>query len=120
MYDLVDDADSIALIEEFYTAGKIVSAVCHGTIALVNAKINGEYLIKGKEISGFTNEEEEYIQLTAAMPFLLEDRVKAVGGIFVKAGVFGDKVAVDGRIVTGQNPVSASSFGKALVTAIGA
>ncbi|KAM0258679.1 hypothetical protein ACHAQJ_003687 [Trichoderma viride] len=120
MYDLVDDADSIALIEEFWNAGKVVSAVCHGTIALVNAKINGEPLLKGKEVTGFTNEEEDFIKLTSAMPFLLEDRIIAVGGKFVKAGVFGDKVAVDGQLVTGQNPPSASSLGKALVTAIGA
>lgn len=120
MYDLVDDADSIALVEEFYRAGKVVSAVCHGTIALVNVKVDGEYIIKGKEITGFTNDEEDFIKLTSAMPLLVEDKVNAAGGKFVKAGVFGDKVAVDGQFVTGQNPVSASSFAKALVTAIGA
>ncbi|KAL6897734.1 class I glutamine amidotransferase-like protein [Trichoderma evansii] len=120
MYDLVDDADSIAVTEEFYRAGKVISAVCHGTIALVNVKVDGEYIIKGKEITGFTNEEEDFIQLTSAMPVLVEDKVAAAGGKFVKAGVFGDKVAVDGQFVTGQNPVSASSFAKALVSAIGA
>lgn len=120
MYDLVNDADSIALVEEFYRAGKIVSAVCHGTIALVNAKVDGEHIIKGREISGFTNEEEDFIKLTSAMPLLVEDKVIAAGGKFVKAGVFGDKVAVDGQFVTGQNPVSANSFAKALVAAIGA
>ncbi|KAM0523171.1 hypothetical protein ACHAPE_001664 [Trichoderma viride] len=120
MYDLVNDADSIALVEEFYRAGKIVSAVCHGTIALVNAKVDGEHIIKGREITGFTNEEEDYVQLTSAMPMLVEDKVTAAGGKFVKAGVFGDKVAVDGQFVTGQNPVSANSFANALVTAIGA
>ncbi|KAK1244002.1 hypothetical protein MKX08_002140 [Trichoderma sp. CBMAI-0020] len=120
MYDLVNDADSIALVEEFYRAGKIVSAVCHGTIALVNAKVDGEYIIKGREITGFTNEEEDFVKLTSAMPMLVEDKVIAAGGKFVKAGVFGDKVAVDGQFVTGQNPVSANSFGQALVAAIGA
>lgn len=120
MYDLVDDADSIALVEEFYRAGKVVSAVCHGTIALVNVKIDGEHIIKGREITGFTNEEEDFVQLTSAMPLLVEDKVVAAGAKFVKAGVFGDKVAVDGQFVTGQNPVSATSFAKALVAAIGA
>ncbi|GFP55597.1 hypothetical protein ACSS6W_009048 [Trichoderma asperelloides] len=120
MYDLVDDADSIALIEEFYRAGKVVSAVCHGTIALVNVKVDGEHIIKGREITGFTNDEEDFIKLTSAMPLLVEDKVVEAGGKFVKAGVFGDKVAVDGQFVTGQNPVSANSFAKALVTAIGA
>lgn len=120
MYDLVDDAESIALIEEFYNAGKIVSAVCHGTIALVNAKVNGEYLIKGREITGFTNAEEEAVQLTSAMPFLVEDRVNAAGGKFVQTGVFGSKVVVDGTIITGQNPTSASELGEAIAKAIGA
>jgi putative intracellular protease/amidase len=120
MYDLVSDPDSIALVEEFYRNGKIVSAVCHGTIALVNAKVDGEHIIKGREITGFTNDEEDFIKLTSAMPLLVEDKVIAAGGKFVKAGVFGDKVAVDGQFVTGQNPVSASSFGNALVKAIGA
>lgn len=120
MFDLVDDADSIALIEEFYNAGKIVSAVCHGTIAFVNAKVNGEYLLKGKEVTGFTNAEEEAVQLTSAMPFLVEDRVNAVGGKFVQAAVFGNKVVVDGTLITGQNPTSASDLGEALAKAIGA
>ncbi|KAH6611462.1 hypothetical protein Trco_001482 [Trichoderma cornu-damae] len=121
MYDLVDDADSIALAEEFYGSGKVVSAVCHGTIALVNAKVGGEPLLKGKEVTGFSNDEEDFVKLTGAMPFLLEDRVNAVGGKFVKAdGIFGSKVAVDGRLITGQNPASAQALGEALATAIGA
>ncbi|KAL6879150.1 class I glutamine amidotransferase-like protein [Trichoderma novae-zelandiae] len=121
MFDLVDDADSIKLIEEFHNAGKVVSAVCHGTIALVNAKqSNGEPLLKGKEVTGFTNAEEEAVQLTSAMPFLVEDRVKAVGGNFVQTDVFGNKVVVDGTLITGQNPTSASDLGEALAKAIGA
>ncbi|KAL7945374.1 class I glutamine amidotransferase-like protein [Trichoderma barbatum] len=120
MYDLVDDADSIALIEEFYNAGKVVSAVCHGTIALVNAKVNGEPLIKGREVTGFTNAEEDAVQLTSAMPFLVEDRVNAVGGKFVQTHVFGNKVVVDGTLITGQNPPSAGELGEAIAKAIGA
>lgn len=121
MFDLVDDADSIKLIEEFYSAGKVVAAVCHGTIALVNAKQgNGEPLLKGKEVTGFTNAEEEAVKLTSAMPFLLEDRVKAVGANFVQTDVFGNKVVVDGTLITGQNPASASELGEAIAKAIGA
>ncbi|RFU72735.1 hypothetical protein TARUN_9515 [Trichoderma arundinaceum] len=120
MFDLVDDADSIALIEEFWNAGKVVSAVCHGTIALVNAKINGEPLLKGKEVTGFTNAEEDFVKLTSAMPLLVEDKVNAAGGKFVQAEIFGNKVVVDGKLVTGQNPTSASALGQALATAIGA
>ncbi|KAL7934116.1 class I glutamine amidotransferase-like protein [Trichoderma chlorosporum] len=120
MFDLVDDADSIALIEEFYNAGKPVSAVCHGTIALVNAKANGQPLIQGKEITGFTNAEEDAVQLTSAMPFLVEDRVNAAGGKFVQTAPWGSKVVVDGTIITGQNPASASDLAVAVAKAIGA
>ncbi|PTB69420.1 class I glutamine amidotransferase-like protein [Trichoderma citrinoviride] len=121
MYDLVDDADSVKLIEEFAAAGKVVAAVCHGTIALVNAKqANGEPLLKGKEVTGFTNAEEEAVKLTSAMPFLVEDRVKAVGGNFVQTDAFGNKVVVDGKLITGQNPASATQLGEEIAKAIGA
>lgn len=119
MYDLVDDKDSIALIEEFYKAGKPVAAVCHGSIVLVNAKADGKSIIEGRNVTGFTNEEEDAMQLTAAMPFLVEDRMKAVGANFEKVAAFGEKVVVDGQIITGQNPPSARGVGSAIAKAIG-
>lgn len=120
MYDLVDDADSIALIEEFYRAGKPVAAVCHGSIVLANVKIDGKPLVQGRQVTGFTNEEEDIAQLTDAMPFLLEDRLNAVGAKFLKADKpFGEKVVVDGLLITGQNPASANALGEAIAKAIG-
>ncbi|KAM3476072.1 hypothetical protein MY5147_003392 [Beauveria neobassiana] len=120
MYDLVDDKDSIALIEEFYKAGKPVAAVCHGPIVLANVKINGKPLVEGRSVTGFTKEEESQAGLTEAMPFLLEDRLKAVGAKWTQADKpWGEKVVVDGQIITGQNPASAHAIGVAISKAIG-
>ena len=120
MYDLVDDKDSIALIEEFYKAGKPVSAVCHGPIVFANVKIDGKPLVEGREVTGFTNEEETQAGLNEAMPFLLEDRLKAVGAKWNQAAeAWGEKVVVDGQIITGENPASAHAVGVALAKAIG-
>lgn len=120
MYDLVHDEDSIRLIEEFYKAGKPVAAVCHGPIVFVHAKVNGEPLLKGREVTGFTNEEEDQVQLSQAMPFLLEDELKKAGAKFVSAPqAWGEKVVVDGQIISGQNPASAKGVGEAIAKAIG-
>ncbi|OAA39017.1 ThiJ/PfpI family protein [Beauveria brongniartii RCEF 3172] len=120
MYDLVDDKDSMALIEEFYKAGKPVCAVCHGPIVFANVKINGKPLVEGRSVTGFTNEEETQAGLTEAMPFLLEDRLKAVGAKWTQADKpWGEKVVVDGQIITGQNPASAHAIGVAISKAIG-
>lgn len=121
MYDLVSDKDSIALIEEFYAAGKPVAAVCHGPIVFANATVNGKPLVEGREVTGFTNEEEDAVGLTDAMPFLLETVLKKKGAKFVKADqAWGEKVVVDGQLITGQNPASAHAIGVALAKAIGA
>ncbi|KAK8926927.1 Glyoxalase 3 [Metarhizium anisopliae] len=121
MYDLVTDQDSIKLIEEFYNAGKPVAAVCHGPIVFRDAKgKSGEPLLKGKNVTGFTNVEEDQVQLSAAMPFLLEDELKKVGAIFHAADQpWGEKVVVDGLIISGQNPASARGVGEAIAKAIG-
>ncbi|KND91817.1 Glyoxalase 3 [Tolypocladium ophioglossoides CBS 100239] len=120
MYDLVHDKHSIQLIEEFYKAGKPIAAVCHGPIVFAHAKINGEPLLKGREVTGFTNEEEDQAQLSEAMPFLLEDELKKVGAKFVSAPqAWGEKVVVDGQIISGQNPASAKGVGEAIAKAIG-
>ncbi|OAA58142.1 ThiJ/PfpI family protein [Cordyceps fumosorosea ARSEF 2679] len=121
MYDLVDDKHSIALIEEFVQAGKPVAAVCHGPIVFANAHgADGKPLLQGREVTGFTNEEEKEVGLAEAMPFLLEDRLKAVGAKWNQADkAWGEKVVVDGQIITGQNPASAKGVGLALAKAIG-
>lgn len=119
MYDLVTDADSIKLIEEFYNAGKPVAAVCHGPIVFRDVKINGEPLVKGRNVTGFTNDEEDQAQLTEAMPFLLETELRNKGANFDKAQPWAEKVVVDGLIISGQNPASAQGVGEAIAKAIG-
>ncbi len=107
MWDMPDNATSIALIEAFVNADKPVGAVCHAPVALVNVRgKDGEYLVKGKRVTGFTNAEEEAVGLTAVVPFLLEDRLKERGGIYSKAANWTPYVQVDGKLVTGQNPAS--------------
>ncbi|SCY08386.1 Putative intracellular protease/amidase [Nitrosospira sp. Nl5] len=107
MWDMPDNETSIALIEAFVKAGKPIAAVCHAPAALINARgEDGEYLVKGKRVTGFTNTEEEEVGLTAVVPFLLEDRLKERGGIYSKTTNWIPYVQVDGKLVTGQNPAS--------------
>lgn len=107
MWDMPDNAASIALIEAFVKADKPVGAVCHAPVALVNVRgKDGEYLVKGKRVTGFTNDEEAAVGLTAVVPFLLEDRLRERGGIFGRTASWAPYVQVDGKLVTGQNPAS--------------
>lgn len=116
MWDMPDNATSIALIEAFVKADKPVGAVCHAPVALVNVRgKDGDYLIKGKRVTGFTNAEEAAVGLTAVVPFLLEDRLKERGGIFGRADDWIPYVQVDGRLVTGQNPASSEAAAEALL-----
>ncbi len=88
MWDLPDNKESIKLIESFYNHGKPVALVCHAPVALKNVKTpDGEFLIKGKEVAAFTNTEEEAVQLTEVVPFLLEDMLKERGANFQKGGL---------------------------------
>lgn len=108
MWDMPDNATSIALIEAFVAAGKPVAAVCHAPVAFINVRgKDGEYLVKGKRVTGFTNTEEEAVGSTTVVPFLLEDRLKERGGIFSRTANWAPYVQVDGKLVTGQNPASA-------------
>src|SRR5579871_4558066 len=85
MWDLVDNPDSIALIESFYNSGKPVAAVCHSSAVFHRALYKGASLVKGKRVTGFTNGEEEAAQLTKVVPFLVEDELKRIGGLYEKA-----------------------------------
>ena len=121
MFDLASSPTSQKLAAEFAEKGKVVAAVCHGPAALAYVTLsNGEQLLKGKTVTGFSNAEEDQIQLSGAVPFLLEDRLnEASGGKFVKAGdLWGEKVVVDGKVITGQNPASAKALGEAIVKAL--
>ncbi len=116
MWDMPDNATSIALIEAFVKADKPVGAVCHAPVALINVRgKDDEYLIKGKRVTGFTNEEEEAVGLSAVVPFLLEDRLKERGGIYSKAANWVPYIQVDGRLVTGQNPASSEPAAEELL-----
>lgn len=123
MFDLATDSDSIALLTEFVNAGKVVSAVCHGPAALVNVKTkDGEWLVAGAEVTGFSDAEEEIMGLVEAMPFPLEGRLRERGGVYVKADEpWGVKVAVakGGLLITGENPASATETAEAVKKAIG-
>ncbi len=106
LWDLAEDKDSIRLIENFYNAGKPVAAICHAPAALRHVKINGDSIVKGKKVTGFTNSEEEGVKLTKVVPFLLEDELKKLGGIYEKGEDWKSFVRVDGLLITGQNPGS--------------
>lgn len=116
MWDFPDNPAVLKLVPEFYESGKIVSAVCHGPAALVNVKLsNGSYLVNGKKVAAFTNGEEEEVQSTNVVPFLLETALIHHGALHQSSPNWSNKVVVDGRLVTGQNPQSAAGVGEALV-----
>ena len=107
LWDLAEDAHSIKLIESMSAAGKTVAAVCHAPGALRHAKAaNGSPLVKGKKVTGFTNSEEEAVQLTKVVPFLVQDMLVELGGIYSKGGDWHPYVVTDGKLITGQNPAS--------------
>ena len=115
MWDLVDNPDSIALIEAFYNSGKPVAAVCHSPAVFHRVTYKGAPLVKGKRVTGFINGEEEAVQLTHVVPFLVEDELKRVGGFYEKAADWQSFAIVDGRLVTGQNPASSTAAAQALL-----
>jgi len=118
--DLAQDAVNIKLASQFYQSNKIVAAVCHGPAALVGAvDRDGKPIFSGKAVTGFSNAEEEAVGMTKDIPFLLEDRITALGGKYAKAAeAWGPKVVVDGRLITGQNPASAGPVGKEILKAL--
>ena len=115
MWDLVDNPDSIALIEAFYNSGKPVAAVCHSPAVFHRVTYRGEPLVKGKRVTGFTNEEEEEVQLTKVVPFLVADELKRVGARFEKVPNWQPFAVTDDRIITGQNPASSTTAAQALL-----
>ena len=116
LWDLANDSNSIALIENFYNQKKPVAFVCHAPGALLKTKLpNGEPLVKGKELTGFSNSEEEAVQLTKIVPFLLEDEMKKLGAHYSKGADWGSYVKVDGLLITGQNPGSSEEAAKELI-----
>ena len=120
MFDLVDDKDSIKIAADIASRGGPVAAVCHGPAALLNINSpTATSILKGKTVTGFSDSEEAAVKLTEAMPYSREKRLgeKSEGG-FVKAQDWGEKVVVDGQVITGQNPASAKGVGEALAKAL--
>ena len=120
MWDLVDNPVSIALIESFYNSGKPVAAVCHSPAVFHRVMHKGVPLVKGKRVTGFTNGEEEAVGLTHVVPFLVEDELKRIGGLYEKAADWQPFAIVDGGVVTGQNPASSTVAARALLNLLSA
>jgi len=119
LWDLHNDSDSIALIEGFIAAGKPVAAVCHAPAVLLKAKDrNGHPLVKGKNVTGFSNSEEAAVELTDVVPYLVEDQLIAMGGVYQKVEDWNSLAVVDGLIITGQNPGSSAAVAEALVKSL--
>lgn len=116
LWDLVEDENSINIIESFYNNNKPVAFVCHAPAALKYAtKTNNEPLVKGKKVTGFTNEEEAAVQLTNVVPFLLEDMLKENGGDYSKINDWQPYAVEDGLLITGQNPASSEKVAHLLI-----
>lgn len=119
MWDFRGNPDIQRLAAAIYERGGVVAAVCHGPAALVDVKLaSGEHLVRGKRVTGFSNDEEDAAELTSVMPFLLEDALVERGGLYEKAGLWQEKVVTDGRVVTGQNPASAAAVGRAIAALV--
>lgn len=116
LWDLANDADSIALIEAFAKADKPTGFVCHapGVLKSVNGP-DGKPLVNGRKVTGFTNSEEEAVGLTDVVPFLVENVLTANGGDYSKGPDWGSYVLTDGKLVTGQNPGSSHAAAEALL-----
>jgi putative intracellular protease/amidase/catechol 2,3-dioxygenase-like lactoylglutathione lyase family enzyme len=115
MWDLAESPTSIALLEAFYNSGKPIALVCHSPGVLRHVTYQGAPLVKGKHVAGFTNGEEEEMQLTKVVPFLVEDELLRLGAIFEKKANWQPFTITDGRLITGQNPASSTSAAQALL-----
>ncbi|MDB5931617.1 MAG: type 1 glutamine amidotransferase protein [Polaromonas sp.] len=120
LWDLAEDADSIKLIETLSAAGKIVAAVCHAPGVLRHAKAaDGTPLVRGKSVTGFTNTEEEAVQLTDIVPFLVEDMLVQQGASYTKGPDWRSYTVTDGKLITGQNPASSEAAAHAVLKQLG-
>ena len=119
MWDLAESPVSIALLESFYNSGKPIALVCQSPGVLHRVTYKGEPIVKGKRVTGFANSEEEEVHLTHVVPFLVEDELKRLGGIYEKAPNWQSFAIVDGRLLTGQNPASSTAAAQTLLKLVG-
>ena len=116
LWDLANDQDSIAIIEAMVAANKPIASVCHAPAVLLKAKApNGEPLVKGKKVAGFTNSEEDAVQSTQVVPLLVEDELIRLGGEYSKVDDWQSYAITDGKLITGQNPASSEAVAKAIL-----
>ncbi len=116
MFDLADDKVVKSVIAQFADNNKIVSSICHGPASLVGVKLkNGKYLVDGKKLVSFTNSEEDEVNKSKLMPFMLESKLVEQGAIFQAKANWADNVVVDGNLITGQNPSGSASIAEAIV-----
>lgn len=119
LWDLAEDQDSISLIEKFAASDRPIAAVCHAPGIFKNTKgEDGKPLVSGKAVTGFRNSEEDAAGLTDVVPFLVEDMLKANGGLYEKTEDWAEYVVTDGKLVTGQNPASSEKAAKALMALV--
>ncbi len=119
MYDLPGSQELARTLRSFHDTGHVIAAVCHGPAGLLGATLaDGSPLVKGKRVTGFTNEEEQAAGFGQLMPFLLEDRLRELGATFVATPKWSDHVERDGRLITGQNPQSSVSTAQAVIDAL--
>lgn len=119
MWDLPESTDLAMFLDEAWAQGKVIAAVCHGPAGLVNVKdVTGEPLVKGRRLTGFTDSEERAAGLVETVPFLLETRLRALGGDFESVEDFKPFAIADGRLITGQNPASSGLTAKLTLDAL--
>jgi putative intracellular protease/amidase len=116
LWDLAEDKSSIELIQSFLAAGKPAALVCHAPGVLRHVKTpDGRPLVEGKKVTGFSNTEEDAVGLTKVVPFLVEDDLKAKGGLYSKGQDWASYVVSDGLLITGQNPASSAATAQMLI-----
>ena len=120
MWDLAESPASKALLESFYNSGKPIALVCHSPGVLRHVIYQGQPLVKGKRVTGFTNGEEGEVQLTDVVPFLVENELMRLGAIFEKKANWEPFSIVDGLLITGQNPASSTGAAQALLKLLSA
>lgn len=119
LWDLATDKNSIQLLEDFWDDKKPIATVCHSPSVLLNVKDEeGNYLIKGKKVTGFSNTEEVAVQLDQIVPFFLEDELKNKGGIYSKMEDWESYMVRDGLLITGQNPASSKAVAEELLSVL--
>lgn len=119
LWDLAEDATSIALIEKTLAANKPLGAVCHAPAIFRHPKAaDGKSIVNGKKVTGFTNTEEDAVGLTNIVPFLVEDMLKENGGTYQKGDDWAPYVVTDGSLITGQNPASSEAVAVELIKAL--